>query len=270
MNRHAVLGLLIAAVAGLVGVSPASAGRTYSPPPVDAPTDYQLGGSYRLPVGVRVVSRDRTDRPAPTAYNICYVNAYQTQPGDLRWWKRHHPRLLLRDDGRLVSDPGWPDEVLLDIATGSKRRELAAVVGRWIRGCARDGFDAVEPDNLDSFTRSHRLLDRKDALAFATLLARRSHASGLAIAQKNLAELSRKARRDVGFDFAVAEECQVWRECDRYRRAYGRHVIEIEYTDNGRRAFRQACRHHGDTWSILLRDRLLHRPRHPGYVYRAC
>jgi hypothetical protein len=239
-------------------------------PPAGAGFDYQLGGAYRLPPGVSVVTRDRLAAPAPGAYNICYVNAFQTQPGQLRWWRSHHRALLLRDKGALVHDPGWPGEVLLDVSTATKRSRIAAVMGRWIDRCGRDGFDAVEPDNLDSFTRSRHLLKRSEDLALATLLASRAHSVGLAIAQKNLAPLTKSQRKAIGFDFAVSEECGVWHECSSYRAAYGRHVIEIEYTDNGRRAFARSCRDHGTVWSVVLRDRMLVTPSNPHYAYKAC
>ncbi len=240
-------------------------------PPSGAGFDYQLGGAYPPPRGVSVVTRDRTAHPAAGAYTICYVNAFQTQPGQLRWWRRHHRGLLLRNHrGALVHDPGWPGEVLLDISTAPKRRAVAAVVGRWIDRCARSGFDAVEPDNLDSFSRSRHLLTGSEALDEARLLAIRAHAARLAIAQKNLAQLTRHRRLRVGFDFAVSEECGVWHECASYRAAYGRHVIEIEYTDNGRAAFARSCRQHGDVWSVVLRDRMLVRRGRPHYAYRAC
>jgi hypothetical protein len=152
MGRMLTRMLLAACLA--LGV-PAAAMADVRPPPPGAEVDYQLGGAYRLPEGVRVVVRDRTDPPARSGYSICYVNAYQTQPGTLRWWRRHHPRLLLRDIlGVLVHDPGWRAEVLLDTSTPDRRRELAGVVGRWIDGCAESGYRAVEPDNLDSFTRA--------------------------------------------------------------------------------------------------------------------
>ncbi|MBA2559722.1 MAG: endo alpha-1,4 polygalactosaminidase [Propionibacteriales bacterium] len=240
-------------------------------PPADAGFDYQLGGSYRLPPAVRVVTRARTSAPAPGAYNICYVNGFQTQPGRLDWWRGHHGALLLRDRrGALVRDPGWPAEVLLDVSSPRKRRHVAAVVGGWTQRCADDGFDAVEPDNLDSFTRSRHLLSRSDNLALADLLADRAHGAGLAIAQKNLAAVTRRMRHRIGFDFAVSEECSVWDECASYRAAYGRHVLEIEYTDNGRRPFARVCRRHGDEWSIVLRDRMLQPPTSPRYVYDRC
>ncbi len=106
-----------------------------SPPPAGI-ADYQLGGAYAPAAEVQIVVRDRTDPPARGRYSICYVNAFQTQPGSDPWWKKQHPELLLRDPstGRLVRDPGWPDEILLDIRTSAKRAALATVVGAWFDG----------------------------------------------------------------------------------------------------------------------------------------
>ena len=142
-------------------MSYASAGADVRTPPVNGRADYQLGGAYRPLPGVDVVIRDRTVRPARHRYNICYVNSFQTQPGSLRWWKRHHPKLLLRRaDGTLVRDPGWRAEVLLDTSGPRKRRAIARTQRRWYAGCARHGYDAFETDNLDSWTLSRGLLDR--------------------------------------------------------------------------------------------------------------
>lgn len=246
----------------------ASAGVRLPPPAVAA--DYQLGGAYPAPTGVRIVSRDRMERPASGAYGICYLNAFQTQPADRRWWRTHHRDLLLHDAaGREVTDPGWPGEVLLDTRTPARRAALAGIVGAWIDGCARSRFDAVEPDNLDSWTRSRGLLRRADGIAFARLLTARSHARGLAVAQKNAADLSARGPA-IGFDFAVAEECQVYDECSAYTAAYGRRVIEIEYADQGRRFFTAACRRRRGRASIIYRDRELSRPGTAGYVYARC
>jgi hypothetical protein len=127
----------------------------------------------------------------------------------------------------------------------------------------------VEPDNLDSWTRSDSLLTKADNLAFAKLLISRAHAAGLAIAQKNAAEASKRGHR-IGFDFAVAEECQVWKECGSYTRYYGRHVIEIEYDDQPLAAFTKACKLRGRKISIVRRDRDLVAKGQPGYHARWC
>ena len=128
----------------------------------------------------------------------------------------------------------------------------------------------MEPDNLDSWTRSKGLLTRQDNVAFATLLAGRAHQDGLLIAQKNTSELGTAGRDDVGFDFAVAEECQVYDECDAYTDVYGDRVAEIEYTDNPRSAYEQACRARGARISVILRDRDVVPRGRSGYAYEAC
>jgi hypothetical protein len=253
-----------------VGSLNAATGRSVRLPPANGRFDYQIGGDYKPLPAVEIVDRDRTARPAPGVYNICYVNAFQTQAEQDRWWKRLHPRLLLRNRaGHVVTDPGWPGEILLDTATRATRAALASIEDRWLDGCARKGFDAVEPDNLDSNTRSHHLLTRSDNFAFARLLISHAHADGLAIAQKNSAEQSRRGKR-AGFDFAIAEECQVYSECGAYTKVYGDQVYEIEYTDNGRAAYRSACAARGSRISVILRDRDVTRRGSPHYRYRAC
>jgi Glycoside-hydrolase family GH114 len=191
--------------------------------------------------------RDREAEPVEGAYNVCYVNGFQTQPGERRFWRRHW-RLVLKQDGKPVVDEAW-GEWLLDVRTRAKRRDLARIVDRWTRGCAEDGFDAVELDNLDSFARSHGLVSRQQALAFARLLVSGAHRAGLAAGQKNLAGYDGTR---IGFDFAVAEECGRYRECDAYTRVYGERVLSIEYR---RTDFRWTCRHVGEQLPVVLRDR---------------
>jgi hypothetical protein len=99
---------------------------------------------------------------------------------------------------------------------------------------------------------------------------RRSHGLGLAVAQKNAVGLSRLGRDQIGFDFAIAEECQVYDECGRYRRVYGRHLVEIEYSDNQRRYFTAACAARGDAVSVVLRDRDVVPRERGAYVEKWC
>jgi hypothetical protein len=258
----------MATLAALAALAPTAAARPERPP-AGARFSYQIGGAFKPRAAARIVDRDRRAAPVPGRYNVCYVNAFQAQPDDLAGWRAHHPRLLLRRRGREVVDRAW-NEVLLDTSTEAKRRALLHVVGRWLDGCARRGFQAVEPDNLDSWTRSKGLLSRRDNLAMAALLIRHAHARGLAIAQKNAAEASGAGRR-LGFDFAIAEECQPYRECGRYERAYGREVIEIEYPDDGGQAnFAVACRARGARVSVVYRDRDVRPAGRRGFVERWC
>jgi hypothetical protein len=238
----ALVGVL-AVLAGLL--TPAYAGAVRLPP-TGTDWDYQLGGARPVPQHVGIVERDRLARPLAAKYDICYVNGFQTQVEQKAFWHRLWS-LVLKDHGRPVTDSVW-GEWLLDTRTPAKRRALAAIMGRWTDGCARKGFEAVEYDNLDSFSRSHHLLTKRDNRRYAALLVRRAHAAGLAAAQKNWAEWDGTR---VGFDFAVAEQCGQYRECASYLHHYGDHVLAVEYHDQ---AFRWTCQHAGDRIAVVRRD----------------
>ncbi|MQY22282.1 endo alpha-1,4 polygalactosaminidase [Nocardia macrotermitis] len=225
--------------------------------------DYQIGGPYHPPSGVSVVSRDHTADPAVGLYNICYVNAFQTQPGAERDWD---PTLLLHDaSGAVVIDPDW-NEALLDLTTAAKRQRIAAIVNNWIDTCAAKGFQAVEPDNFDSYTRSRNLLTSDEAQQYIRLLSAHAHDRGLAIAQKNTAELADNRRRN-GLDFAIAEECAENDECATYADAFDNHVEVIEYTDHG---LAEACSRFGDRLSIIERDKQVSTPDNEEYLRKTC
>lgn len=266
MRVSRVAGVVAVAVAAAVLGVPSAGAVAAAPPPPHAGFDYQIGGGYTPPAGVTVVTRDRGDTPAAGDYNVCYVNAYQTQPAETDWWRTNHDDLLLKDaNGNEVVDSNW-GEVLLDVSTAAKRSALADIVGGWIDGCAASGFAAVEPDNLDSHTRSGGLLTESDALALADLLVARAHADRLAIGQKNAAGTAARGRA-AGFDFAVAEQCADYGECGKYVSAYGDEVLVIEYSASGLSA---ACANWGGRLSIVRRDMNVSRPGDSGYVYGTC
>jgi hypothetical protein len=258
---------LVCAVTGMLALAGCGqAERAPAPPPADAVLDYQLGGAYPPPPEVTVVARDRAASPVEGLYSICYVNAFQTQPGERDLWA---DEFVLRDDGHDVVDPEWPDEALLDTSTDERRSAIADLVGEWIRGCAASGFSAVEFDNLDSFTRSDGMLSIDDNLALAQALVDIAHDSGLAAGQKNAAEFADDLHRRAGFDFAVAEECAAYGECSAYERVYGEAVLDIEYTDNLPIPFAEMCTaEHPPT--MVLRDRDLTTPDAAEYVFQTC
>jgi hypothetical protein len=242
--RAVLLSLLLVLMA--VPAVPATAGTTITLPPTGTDWDYQLGGSRPVPASVGIVERDRRASPNAGTYDICYVNGFQTQADEFRFWRKHL-RLVLRRHGRPVVDSAW-GEWLLNLRTPRKRARLARIVGVWTRGCAARGFDAVEFDNLDSYTRSHGMLTRRQAIAYARLLVSAAHRAGLAAGQKNLAEFDGRA---IGYDFAVAEECGRYRECSSYVAHFGRRVLSIEYR---RVDFRWTCAHYGGQLPVVLRD----------------
>jgi hypothetical protein len=253
------------AAGGGAGSGGSTEGATLRLPAANAQFDYQIGGGYAPPAGVEVVSRDRNDSPAPGLYNICYVNGFQAQPDEESFWTSSHPDLLLRDSGgNIVVDTDW-NEMLLDVRTPEKRTALAAIVGGWIEKCAADGFDAVEIDNLDSYSRSQGLMTQPENVAFMGMLSAIAHASGLAAAQKNSTELLGSVSQ-MGTDFAVAEECNRYGECDQYQQAYGNLVFVIEYRDQD---FTKGCTDFPEL-SIVRRDVNVTKPGSASYVYGAC
>lgn len=242
------------------------------PLPVNGKFDYQIGGSYSPQSDVTIVSRDNKESPVSGKYNICYINVFQTQPEDSSWWKKNHPDLLLKKkDGQYFEDPDWEGELFMDTSTDAKRQAIANVHKTTIDNCASKGFNAIEPDNLDTFTRSDNLLKQENNLALAKILADYAHSKGLAFAQKNTGgELQGTGKSTVGFDFAIAEECQTFNECPAYTDTYGNNVIEIEYSDNGKSYFDSACKARGAQISIIYRDRNVVPSGNSGYVYQAC
>lgn len=236
-------------------------------PPPDGGLDYQLGGAYPPADGVTIVSRDRTEAPVGDGvYDICYVNGFQIQPNEEDFWLDEHPDLILRDEGGdPVIDQDW-DEMLLDVSTPEKREAIAEIVGGWISGCGDAGFEAIEIDNLDSYSRSQDLLTQDNAVDFMVLLSASAHANGLAIAQKNSTELVPR-RDEMGTDFVVSEECNTYEECGDYIDGYGEAVLMIEYVESD---FDAGCAAYGDM-SIVLRDVNLTTPDDTDtYVFEGC
>ncbi|GAA2314386.1 endo alpha-1,4 polygalactosaminidase [Streptomyces kunmingensis] len=256
---------LAAAAAACLAVpsSASAAANAVTLPPAHAGFDYQIGGAYTPPSGVKIVSRDRSDAPAAGLYNICYINAFQAQPDAEGEWDDD---LLLRDDnGDVVYDGDW-GEAVLDIRTADKRKRIAAKVNGWIDGCASKGYQAVEPDNYDTYTRFPDYLTATQAKAYIALLATHAHGKGLAVAQKNTGELA-GAGKETGLDFAVVEECGYYDECGDFTAEYGNNVVVVEYSASG---LKNACAKWGDKLSIVRRDLDVSPAGSSGYVRQTC
>lgn len=227
------------------------------PPPSGAAFDYQLGGDAPLPAGVTIVARDwqAGTPPGGGVYAICYVNAFQSQP-DVEW-----PAEVVTE----FEDPAWPGEFVIDLSTAASRGTALQRSQEMLDTCASKGFDAVEFDNLDSYTRFDDLpFGEDETVLYATALVQAAHDVGLAAGQKNSVEL---LGRPIGFDFAVVEDCGVYDECAAYGEAYGDRVLAIEYTVEGLAA---ACATLGSGASVVLRDLYLTTPDDPEYVHATC
>nr|WP_241428905.1 endo alpha-1,4 polygalactosaminidase [Agrococcus sp. ARC_14] len=264
--------LLAALLLGLTACQAAPVDETdWRLPSTDGAVDYQLGGASEPPQGVTIVVRDSTALPAAGRYSICYINGFQTQPAERGLWLEEHPDAVLTGDGGVpVVDPGWPDELVLDTRTEAARAEIAGVLAASIDRCAEVGFDAVELDNLDTWTRFDALTVEGN-LALAALLVEHAHVAGLAVAQKNAPELAERGPA-VGFDLAISEECAAWAECGAYAEQYGELHIDIEYEGalpEGT-TFQELCERPESPHLMVLRDLQLVAPTEPGYVFERC
>ncbi|WP_454294994.1 endo alpha-1,4 polygalactosaminidase [Salana multivorans] len=251
------------AACGQAAALPSMPPRTIEQPPATGAFDYQLSGAYEPAPEVAIVVRDNGDPIADGRYNVCYVNGFQTQPGEADQWDG---LLVTDEEGNPLADPGWPDELILDTSTAANRERITELQQPLVDRCAEAGFAAVEYDNLDSYLRSHGATTPQDNLALAELLVRRAHAAGLAVAQKNAVELV-DAGREAGFDFAITESCGRYEECDGYQAAFDV-VLDIEYVTGDE--YQAMCAAGILPDRSVLRDVQLTTPGHPDHVLAYC
>ena len=233
---HALVGLLAAAVMAV---------------PTGTDVDYQLGGARRTPAAnVGIVVRDRNEPPAAGRFNICYVNGFQTQPNEKAFWARR-PGLILRDGtGEPVVDEAW-GEFLLDVRTADQAqadRQDRQPLDRGMRGRRLRRRGVRQPRLLHPQRRAAEAPAR-DSGTRALLVDRARTAHGLAAGQKNLAGFD---GHQVGYDFAVSEECGRYDECGAYVDDFGDQVLMIEYRADD---FEETCAAYGATHAVVLRDR---------------
>ncbi|KAJ6510347.1 hypothetical protein C8R45DRAFT_921133 [Mycena sanguinolenta] len=139
---------------------------------------------------IAVVTRDNSASPVPEKCNICYI-------------------------------PG-PCKYFLNTCTDTNHQALDTIINGWIDTCHLKGFNAIEPDNLDTFSCSNKLLTADNNLTLAKLFTDHAHLLDLVVTQKNTGgELDAKGKSTAGFDFAVVEVCQVNEECNTYTSVYG-------------------------------------------------
>jgi hypothetical protein len=219
----------LAALLGLTLLGDAAGARCpgCKPPPRKSAWHYQLQGKLRLSAA-RVYDIDGTDTPASVVsrlhargrYAVCYISAGT--------WENWRPDRNRFPESVLGRGNGWPGERWLDV----RRRDLLEPIMRdRMAQCAKKGFDAVEPDNVDGYSNTTGFpLTAADQLTYNRLLARTAHRQGLAVGLKN--DLEQAAALARQFDFAVVEQCFELRECSGARPFLrrGKAVFEVEYS----------------------------------------
>lgn len=129
-------------------------------------------------------------------YTVCYVSV-----GTWEDWRSDKAAFPADVIGAPYEE--WPGESFLDL----RRHDiLIPLMERRFRRCKQLGFQAIEPDVIDSYQEQTGFaLGASDAVAYVIALADMAHAMGLAIGQKNAPELVPKLEPHL--DFALFEEC---------------------------------------------------------------
>ncbi|HEY4106127.1 MAG TPA: endo alpha-1,4 polygalactosaminidase [Polyangiaceae bacterium] len=159
---------------------------------------------------------------------VCYMDAGTYEPG------RPDSSMFPADlEGNAVE--GWPGEVWLDVrAAGSEYATLQAIMLARFKVCQSKGFDAVEPDNIDSYQNKPGFnTSAADQLAYNQWIATTVHSLGMAVFQKN--DLDQVEALEPSFDGILDEECNKYSECDTLApyTAAGKPVWDAEYKDDG-------------------------------------
>jgi hypothetical protein len=159
---------------------------------------------------------------------VCYMDAGTYEPG--RPDSSQFPAALLGSD--VV---GWPGEKWLDIRPGGPNyATLQSIMSARFAQCQMKGFDAVEPDNIDSYANSAGFnATAADQLTYDEWIATTVHGLGLAVFQKN--DLDQVPQLIGDFDGILDEECNKYTECTSLAPYSAAHkpVWDAEYTDDG-------------------------------------
>jgi len=188
---------------------------------------WQLSGRLDPTVDVPVYDIDGFDHDASAVADlhrrgrkvICYLSTGA--------WEDFRP-----DAGKFPASlrgrgNGWEGERWLDIR---RTDVLEPLMEKRIAMCAKKGFDAVEPDNMDGYrNRTGFPLTAADQLRYNRLIAKIAHRHGLAVGLKN--DLDQIPELEPDFDFAVNEQCARYDECEAltpFVKA-GKAVLHVEY-----------------------------------------
>ena len=159
---------------------------------------------------------------------VCYMDAGTYEPG-----RPDSSTFPASAKGSAVA--GWPGELWLDVRpAGPNYAALQAIMRARFQVCRDKGFDAVEPDNLDSYLNSPGFATTAaDQLAYNQWLATTAHDLGLAAFQKN--DLDQIPQLQPFFDGILDEECNKYSECAALAPyvAAGKPAWNAEYRDDG-------------------------------------
>jgi hypothetical protein len=151
---------------------------------------------------------------------VCYIDA-----GTWENWRSDAGKFPSYVKGK---SNGWPGEKWLDIR---QINVLAPIMTARFQMCAKKGFDAVEPDNIDGYSNHTGFsLSSSDQIAYNKWIADTVHSLGMTVALKN--DVEQVKALVSSFDFTINEECFAYSECSTLQPflAAGKAVFEVEYS----------------------------------------
>lgn len=211
---------------GKGSASPRPAAARWQPEP-GTDWQWQLSGKLDTTVDAPVYDVDGFDRDAADVEAlhgagrkvICYLSTGA--------WEDFRPDAARFPTAVLGKGNGWKGERWLDIR---RTDVLEPLMETRIAMCAKKGFDAVEPDNMDGYrNKSGFPLTAADQLRYNRLIARLVHRHGMAVGLKN--DLPQIPELVADFDFAVNEQCAQYEECEELTPFVeaGKAVFHVEY-----------------------------------------
>jgi Glycoside-hydrolase family GH114 len=235
--RYAVVALLTLGVA-FAAVRPGAAQEPpYWVPNASDTFQWDLEEPVPLDVNATVYDIDMFDNKAGLVarlhalgrHVICYIDAGSWE--SYRPDANRYPKSIL---GRRY--PGYPQERFVDIRALPL---LGPILAARFDLCKAKGFDAVEPDNMDTYqARTGFPLTYQDEITFSTWLVTQAHRRGLSIGQKNDPA---QVKALVGeFDWALLEECFYYTFCGKFAPYVqsGKVVFDTEYrSDESKKTF---------------------------------
>lgn len=217
----------------LPAATPTQPAHGWWKPTTDAPIHFhwQIGTAFNpqtdfIP-GVTVYDIDGWDTPASVVdaihdrghIAICYM--------DVGGWEAGRPdsdQFPSSVKGRKM--PGWP-EYYLDIRSPIVRNLMA----QRIQVCKDKGFDALEPDVIDSYANNSGFpLTYQDQLEYNRFIADQAHQRGMSVGLKG--DIDQALDLATDFDWTLNEECAAYNECSRLNafRVLNKAIFQVEYS----------------------------------------
>jgi hypothetical protein len=200
---------------GVGGAGGAGGGGGWWKPTVNATLYWQLTNypaAHDKNVGVYDIDGFDNDAAEVDALHqagykvICYVDTGTYEPG--RPDAKDFPAGL---KGKEL--PDWPGEQWLDVRpSGANYATLQSIMTKRFQMCHDKGFDAVEPDNIDSYDNDPGFTTKAaDQVTYNSWIADTVHGLGMAVLQKN--DLGQVDDLIGKFDALLNEQCIENKEC---------------------------------------------------------